>query len=98
MHILYRTKKLEKVCENRKEGVKKYGVKMGTIIPIRIDQLRNAISISHLIQNKIGRCHKLEGDREGQYAMDLIHPYRLIFTQEDEHTITVMIEEIIDYH
>ena len=26
-----------------------------------------------------GRCHELTGDRAGQLALDLDHPYRLIF-------------------
>ncbi len=26
------------------------------------------------------------------------HPYRLIFTKEDSHTVSVRIEEIEDYH
>ena len=98
MRILYRTKKLKKVCEVRKEGVKKYGSEMGKIIPIRIDQIRNADSVLHLVQYGVGRCHELIGDRKGQYAMDLIHPYRLIFTQNDAQTVTVTIEEISDYH
>lgn len=25
------------------------------------------------------RCHALHGNREGQYAMDLVHPHRLVF-------------------
>ena len=29
--------------------------------------------------------------------MDLVHPYRLIFTKEDSHTVSVRIEEIEDY-
>ena len=46
----------------------------------------------------IGRCHALEGNRRGQYAMDLAHPYRLIFVEEDEMTVSVRIEQIEDYH
>ena len=98
MHVRYRTKKLEKACENYTHAVKKYGIEMGNLIHIRIDQLKSAESVMHLVQHKIGRCHPLTGDREGQYAMNLVHPYRLIFTQYDEATITVQIEEIVDYH
>ncbi len=98
MHVIYRTKKLKKVCEKRIEGVKKYGLEMGRIIPIRIDQIKAASSVLYLVQYKIGRCHALKGDREGQYAMDLVHPYRLVFTQDDSDTVTVMIEKIEDYH
>lgn len=26
-----------------------------------------------------GRCHPLKGNRAGQFAMDLVHPMRLVF-------------------
>ena len=34
-----------------------------------------------MIQFRIGRCHALKGNRKGQYAVDLEHPYRLVFTK-----------------
>ena len=30
--------------------------------------------------------------------MDLEHPYRLIFIPENDITVSVIIEEIVDYH
>ena len=30
--------------------------------------------------------------------MDLTHPYRLVFIKEDDFTVSVRIEEIVDYH
>ena len=50
------------------------------------------------MQYRIGRCHSLIGKRKGQYAMDLTHPYRLVFIKEDDFTVSVRIEEIVDYH
>lgn len=47
---------------------------------------------------RLGRCHPLYGARLGQYAMDLIHPYRLIFTQYGDTVDIVEIQEIEDYH
>ena len=51
------------------------------------------------------RTHPLTGDRKGQYAVDLKHPYRLIFKPEDAENPTdrrtiksICILEIIDYH
>lgn len=64
----------------------------------RIDEISSAYSVEELVQYKIGRCHSLSGKRKGQYAMDLTQPYRLIFTKEDNFTISVRIEEIVDYH
>lgn len=50
------------------------------------------------MQFHIGRCHLLKGKRKGQYAMDLVHPYRLIFEKIDEEIRIVMVIEITDYH
>ena len=57
------------------------------------------------------RRHSLSGDRNGQYAIDLVHPYRLIFVPNhnpvplrydggvDTDKITAIeIIEVMDYH
>ena len=51
-----------------------------------------------MINFSIGRCHQLNGNREGQYALDLVHPYRLIFVKIDDQIQIVKIIEIVDYH
>ena len=51
-----------------------------------------------MIKFKIGRCHPLEGDRNGQYAMDLIHPQRLILKKKGNEIQVAKVMEIIDYH
>lgn len=40
----------------------------------------------------------LEGDRKGEYAMDLVHPYRLIFEKNKTDVELVRIINIEDYH
>lgn len=64
----------------------------------RLQQISRATSIETLIFLRLGRCHPLYEDRLGQYAMDLIHPYRLIFTQYGNTVDIVEIQEIVDYH
>lgn len=64
----------------------------------RLQQISQAASIETLFFLRLGRCHPLYGDRLGQYAMDLIHPYRLIFTQYGNTVDIVEIQEIVDYH
>ena len=64
----------------------------------RLQQISQATSIETLIFLRLGRCHPLYGDRLGQYAMDLVHPYRLIFIHIDGTFHVVEIQEIIDYH
>lgn len=98
MDIEYRTKKLEKVCTNAYEAQKAYGSEMAEKIHQRIDQIDAADSVEQMIQFKVGRCHPLIGNREGQFAMDLKHPYRLVFEKAENETKIVKIEQIEDYH
>ena len=70
----------------------------GKKIHLRIDNITAADSVEMLVLGRIGRCHPLHGDRKGQYSMDLIHPYRLIFTRVDNKIQIVEVQEIVDYH
>lgn len=98
IQISYKTSQLRKVCENADVASKKYGVEMAEKIHQRIDEIRAATSVEMLIQFRIGRCHPLHGDRKGQYAMDLTHPYRLVFEKINDELVAVEILEIVDYH
>lgn len=71
---------------------------MAELIHLRIDQLNAAETVEEMINFSIGRCHQLNGNREGQYALDLVHPYRLIFVKNDDQIQIVKIMEIVDYH
>lgn len=71
---------------------------MAELIHLRIDQLNAAETVEEMINFSISRCHQLNGNREGQYALDLVHPYRLIFVKIDDQIQIVKIIEIVDYH
>ncbi|WP_242951038.1 type II toxin-antitoxin system RelE/ParE family toxin [Acetoanaerobium noterae] len=71
---------------------------MATLIHQRIDEIKAATSVDMLIQFSIGRCHQLQGNRKGEYAMDLVHPYRLVFENNDKAIQFVKIINIEDYH
>ena len=96
--ISYRTTQLRKVCEDAEVATKKYGAEMAAKIQSRIDIIRAADSVEMLIRFKLGRCHPLTGDRKGQYAMNLTHPYRLVFEKRNGKLVAVEILEIVDYH
>ena len=98
LKIEYKSKKLEKVCTDAKTAEKQYGRQMAEKIQLRIDQITAADSIGMLVQLHIGRCHALTGDRKGQYAMDLVQPYRLVFQEKNGNIEVAQILEIIDYH
>lgn len=78
--------------------VKDYGKEMAVKITQRIGQIISASEISELVQYGIGRCHELEGNRKGQFAMDLVHPYRLVFVEDNGRISLVKIISIEDYH
>ena len=52
---------------------------MASKIAQRIDEIRAIDAVEYLVKCEIGRCHPLNGNRQGEYAMDLVHPYRLNF-------------------
>lgn len=98
MEITYQTSKLEKVCTIASEAEKKYGPEMAEKIHQRIDQIDSADNVEEMVQFHIGRCHPLKGNRKGQYAMDLVHPYRLVFTKNENIIQIANVMEIVDYH
>lgn len=51
-----------------------------------------------MIQFHIGRCHPLVHNRKGQYVVDLVHPYRLVFEKHGNDIQIAHIMEIVDYH
>ena len=71
---------------------------MAEKIHLRIKQILAADSVEILLQYKIGRCHQLKGNRKEQYAMDLVHPYRLVFEKKGNEIQIAKIMEIVDYH
>lgn len=98
LQIAYKNKAIEKICVDAYEAEKKHGSAMAEKIHLRIDQISAAPSVEELVQNRVGRCHLLQHNRRGQYAMDLIQPQRLVFSRKEDNTQVVVIHEIIDYH
>ncbi|MBQ0064642.1 MAG: type II toxin-antitoxin system RelE/ParE family toxin [Firmicutes bacterium] len=98
MKIEYNSRNIEKICTNASAAEKKYGSEMAKKIQLRIDQIRASDSVEQMIQFHIGRCHPLTGNRKNQYAVDLVHPQRLVFKKIGDEIQIVNILEIIDYH
>ena len=55
-------------------------------------------TVEEMIKYHIGRCHPLTNNRKGQYAVDLVHPYRLVFEKHGNEIQVAHIMEIVDYH
>lgn len=98
MQIQYKTRSLEKICSIPREAERRYSKVMAEKIHHRIDELTAAQTVEEMVRFRIGRCHPLTGDRNGQYAVDLVHPYRLVFEKIGKEIQIVNIIEIVDYH
>jgi proteic killer suppression protein len=81
------------------------------LIRRRLDDFAAAQVLSDISKLPQVRCHELSGDRSGMLAVDLEHPYRLIFIPADDpiplkadggldwnNVRTIKIVEIADYH
>ena len=110
MDIVFGNKKLKKRFGSDVALQKKYGEQV-EVIRMREKILRKAKSLADVPTSKPERRHQLKGKREGQFAVDLKHPYRLIFEPDyepiprkddggiDLEKVTkIKIIEVVDYH
>ena len=98
MDIEYKNNCIKKLCTEASAAEKKYGREMAEKIQLRIDQILSADTVEQMIQYHIGRCHPLHQNRKNQYAVDLVHPMRLVFEKRGTQIQIANITEIVDYH
>jgi proteic killer suppression protein len=86
MKITFKTKKLQKLFNQQKEVVRKYGERRAKLLQLRLVQLQAAQSLADLGPPYSGpaRCHELKGHRAGIFSVDLEHPYRLLFRPDHD--------------
>ena len=77
MEISICGKKLADCLSDEDASRKRYGQRMTAIIFRRLAQLLASSTLETM--RNIGRCHELKGDRAGCFALDLVHPQRMIF-------------------
>ena len=110
MIITFGDRKLNKYANDDRLAVKNLGKRVAEIYKRRLDDLEAAESLQD-VRYLPGRFHELKENRKGQWACDLVHPYRLIFTPLENPIPTdkdgkyiwveikgVEIVEIEDYH
>lgn len=98
MKVEYRNRSIEKVCTIASAAERSYGRQMAEKIQLRIDQIEAADTVEQMIQYGIGRCHTLHQNRKNQYAVDLVHPMRLVFEKKGNEIQIANIIDITDYH
>lgn len=111
MNITFKSRKLCKIFNSNSLLQKEYGADKLKRIKNRLAVLSAAPNLAHVPTQKPERCHSLEGDRKGQFAVDISHNYRIIFVpdhdplplSEDrnlllENVTCIKIQSVEDYH
>jgi proteic killer suppression protein len=111
VEIVFGTKKLQKAFSSQKAIIKGWGADIGRRIMLRLAQLEAAETLQDVGSHPPARCHPLMGERAGQYAVDLQHPFRLIFVPANDpvprkpdgsidlaKVTAVEMLEVVDYH
>ena len=106
MNILFEDKDLKKCATDKAYAQKTLGQRRANCYAVRLMQIDRADNFEQL-RGLPGHYHDLIGNRAGQWACDLDHPYRLIFKPilnsfgnviglVVEQTVSIL--EIVDYH
>ena len=111
MDVSYRTAKLQKIFDSGTQLIRKYGPRNGLKITSHLAYLRLISSLTSVPSTKPFRCHQLSGDRDEQFAIDLVQLFRLVFEVahdpvprekiggiDKERVTAIRIMEVIDYH
>jgi len=81
VEIFFSKNELQKLCENQRLMVKKFGMPCAKKLRARLADLQAAESLADITA---GRPHPLERDRLGQFAIDLHGAGRLVFESADD--------------
>ena len=85
MDVSFKNRKLVKRLNEGAQLERIHGTRQAKLIRRRMAVLRAAQCLSDFRPyTKPERCHELDGSRTGQLAMDLDHPYRLIFSPDHD--------------
>jgi proteic killer suppression protein len=111
LDIAFRGRKLEKTFNSASALQKAYGARMAKAIMLRLAVLKTARTLAMVPTTPPDRRHQLRGDRDEQFAVDLVHPHRLVFEpnhdplprKDDggidvEQVTAITIIDVIDYH
>ncbi|HEY0020812.1 MAG TPA: hypothetical protein VGC13_31215 [Longimicrobium sp.] len=111
MEIHFKTRKLKATCESAKESDRAWGKQRAAVVRRRLVQLASADDLGVIETVPPALLHPLKGDRKGQWAVDAVPPFRLIFEIADDpvpllddggvdksRVTEIRILEVKDYH
>ena len=79
MNIIFKTNKLRKIFNCEKELVRTYGAERAAIVKKRMVFLKAANNLYRVPVTPPYYRHQLKGSYKGCFAVNVKHPYRLIF-------------------
>jgi len=111
MEILYRSERLKTVCSKKDLMIRRLGERNARRLMQRLTELADADCLEDMRYYPAAQCHELKADRQGQLAVDLVHPQRLVFAPDHDpaprksdggldwgKVKRICILEIVDYH
>ena len=111
MDIAFRTRKIEKTFNAADALQRTYGPRMAKAIMSRMAVLRTVRTLELVPTTRPERRHQLVGERDEQFAVDLVHPNRLVFEAnhepvprkddggiDTEQVTAITILDVVDYH
>ena len=109
--IFFKSNKLAKVLNAEASLKKEYGAKNAKQIRLRMAVLAAANTLADVPTTPPDRRHQLKGDYRGCFAVDVEHPFRIVFEPADDvppvkadggldlgKITAITILEIVDYH
>jgi proteic killer suppression protein len=78
MEIFFKSSKLRKTMSSEAQLVREFGKENARLIMRRMVVLDAAGCLAEVPTKRPERCHALSGKRQGQYAVDVKHPYRIV--------------------
>lgn len=109
MEIIFKDKAMERIFNSERELKRKYG-ENAKKIQLRMQVLAQALNLSEVPSQPPDRRHPLTGNRMGFFAVDLKHPFRLVFEPigkieylkdgglDLEKVTSIQIIEVVNYH
>lgn len=79
MEVEFRNRRLRKILTSDKELARRYGARQGRCISAEIKALQRAATLLCVPTTPPKRRHQLVGNLDGLFAVDLLHPYRMVF-------------------
>ena len=98
MIVVFRTRQLERCYKDYRKASKVYGEDAAKRYILRVNTIKQARNIDQLMKLPVLRCHRLKGNRAGQFAVNVTGFHRLIFSLEGETLEIVRIEDVSKHY